>query len=66
MRIDIEWSVLEENDDGWQSSHCLYAYVAPDNEKILYIGKSWGLLFAKGGVDLENRDSEMILREKKG
>lgn len=43
MQIDIEWDFLEDDDDRWQSLRCLYAYVAPDKEEILYVGKSWGV-----------------------
>lgn len=41
--IEIAWRNLRLGDDPyWASQRCLYAYVAPDCQEILYIGKAWG------------------------
>jgi len=37
----IQWCDLEDEDDGWQQTRCLYAYWASDGE-LLYVGKAWG------------------------
>lgn len=42
QRIDIEWIWLDDGDDEWQASRCLYSYLAPRTREILYIGKAWG------------------------
>lgn len=42
--IVIRWRELGEDDDpGWDQTQCLYAYVEPDTDEILYIGKAWGV-----------------------
>lgn len=42
MRVEIHWQYLDEDHKGWRQARCLYAYIAPDQTEILYIGKSWG------------------------
>ncbi|WP_159559155.1 hypothetical protein [Alcanivorax sp. S71-1-4] len=42
MRVDIHWQNLDEGHEGWRQIRCLYAYLAPGQREILYIGKSWG------------------------
>lgn len=42
--IIIDWRELGDDDDpGWDQKRCVYAYVAPDTDEILYIGKAWGV-----------------------
>ena len=43
MRVGVHWLAPGKVEDAWVLSHCLYAYLAPPNEEILYIGKSWGV-----------------------
>ena len=33
---------MDDDDPGWQYISCLYAYLSPDENQILYVGKSWG------------------------
>lgn len=43
-KVQVKWRSLEdEDDDGWRVCGCLYAYLEPDSDEILYIGKSWGV-----------------------
>ena len=42
MTIEVEWKALKEEDPRWNYSRCLYAYLAPNGNEILYIGKAWG------------------------
>lgn len=43
MRVAVHWLPPDEVEGAWDLSHCLYAYLGPPNEEILYIGKSWGV-----------------------
>lgn len=38
----IEWAPLPDGDPAWTESRCLYAYLAPQHDEILYLGKAWG------------------------
>jgi hypothetical protein len=40
--IEIKWRQIVGNDKYWNSSRCLYAYLHPGGEEILYIGKADG------------------------
>ncbi len=42
--IEIKWRQIEidRNDEYWNRSRCLYAYLHPEGEEILYIGKADG------------------------
>ncbi len=42
MHVGVAWRALGENDEGWNAYRCLYAYLTPSGQEILYIGKSWG------------------------
>ena len=42
MNVKVVWSILSDDDDRWNTIRCLYAYLAPNEKEILYIGKSWG------------------------
>lgn len=43
-RIEVKWRFLgDEEDDGWNVLGCLYAYLEPDSDEVLYIGKSLGV-----------------------
>ena len=40
-RVEIEWTRLEEPGDPlWATSFCLYSYLHPETDRILYIGKA--------------------------
>jgi len=39
--IEIRWRTLDDEDPGWKSCRCLYAYLTPNGKEILYIGKAW-------------------------
>jgi hypothetical protein len=41
--INVHWRYLTLDDPDWASMRCLYAYVSPNKNEILYIGKSWGV-----------------------
>jgi len=42
--VTVHWRFLESDDDsGWSTVRCLYAYLAPDRREILYVGKTWGV-----------------------
>ena len=40
MRIDVHWTLLGDGDELWSSSFCLYAYIHPARDSLLYIGKA--------------------------
>jgi hypothetical protein len=40
MKIDVQWTLLGDRDDRWSDSFCLYAYLHPIRDWVLYIGKS--------------------------
>lgn len=40
LPIEIEWSYTGSNEDNLDFSRVLYAYLHPDTEEILYIGKA--------------------------
>jgi hypothetical protein len=41
LRVEIRWVELEdERDPGWQANFCLYAYLHPERDWLLYIGKA--------------------------
>jgi hypothetical protein len=42
MRINVRWANLDDSDPGWTWTLALYAYLAPNLNEILYIGKSYG------------------------
>jgi hypothetical protein len=39
--IEIRWRTLDDEDLGWDSCRCLYAYLTPNRKEILCIGKAW-------------------------
>lgn len=41
--ITIRWHPLTADHEGWKTKRCLYAYLAPRTNEILYIGKAWGV-----------------------
>jgi hypothetical protein len=43
MKITVYWVCPEEESEAWNARHCLYAYLGPPRDEILYIGKSWGV-----------------------
>jgi len=41
LQVEIPWVELDDRwDPSWRASFCLYAYLHPSREKILYIGKA--------------------------
>ena len=41
MRVDVEWTWLDEEDHPlWGDQYCLYAYLHPERDWLLYIGKA--------------------------
>ena len=40
MEITVQWKEIGNSKEYWNSSRCLYAYLYPDGEEILYIGKA--------------------------
>ena len=40
--IEVKWRLIGDNNEYWNSSGCLYAYLHPKTYKILYIGKADG------------------------
>ncbi len=43
MAIEIEWHLITGDDDeAWDWTNVLYAYIDPDDDEILYIGKAYG------------------------
>lgn len=40
--IRVHWRRLRAESQGWNSTRCLYAYVDPRDQRILYIGKADG------------------------
>ena len=48
MDIRIHWRAIQSTDDpAWQWRYAVYAYLAPDGEDILYIGKAEGTTVRK-------------------
>ena len=41
MTVTVFWRILKEKDPVWYRSGCLYAYLTPKEDEILYIGKAW-------------------------
>ncbi len=42
MFAEVKWYTLGSRSRGWRWTRCLYAYLHPDDNKILYIGKADG------------------------
>lgn len=41
VRVEIPWCELEhDRDPAWQANFCLYAYLHPDRDRLLYVGKA--------------------------
>jgi hypothetical protein len=41
--IEVHWYPLgNDKDEAWLADRCLYAYLAPPDDEIVYIGKAWG------------------------
>lgn len=40
MHIQVDWDYADENDDALDYCRVLYAYLHPETQEILYIGKS--------------------------
>jgi hypothetical protein len=40
MEIEVEWSLASDSE--WEQTGCLYAYLHPETDEILYIGKADG------------------------
>ena len=40
MFVEIEWSWIEDDDPRWQDQYCLYSYLHPTREWLLYLGKA--------------------------
>src|ERR1041384_5701780 len=40
MKIDVQWTELEDGHDLWAESFCLYAYLHPTRDWLFYIGKA--------------------------
>ena len=38
--VEVEWHLLKPDDPEWDADFCLYAYLHPDTDRILYIGKA--------------------------
>jgi len=43
MAVEIEWTLVSGDDDeAWDWTNVLYAYIDPEDDEILYIGKAYG------------------------
>jgi len=41
LRVELPWYLIDHNRDAaWQANFCLYAYLHPEHDWLLYIGKS--------------------------
>jgi len=41
LRVEVDWTRLEDWDDPlWQDNFCLYGYLDPQADQILYLGKA--------------------------
>ncbi len=40
--LEIVWAELDDDDEAWDEVRCLYAYIEPESDEVLYIGKAWG------------------------
>lgn len=40
MRVEVVWKIIDEDDDELDFCRVLYAYVHPQRDEILYIGKA--------------------------
>src|SRR6266566_6036038 len=41
LRVEIPWVALEDDrDPEWSANFCLYAYLHPDRDWLLYVGKA--------------------------
>ena len=40
LEVEVEWTHLARNHDLWRASYCLYAYLHPEDHRILYLGKA--------------------------
>jgi hypothetical protein len=42
--VNVDWYPLDEGfEEAWEATRCLYAYLAPPRDEIVYIGKSWSV-----------------------
>jgi hypothetical protein len=42
MNVHIEWQTLGLHDERWLWNRCLYSYLHPETQQLLYIGKADG------------------------
>jgi hypothetical protein len=42
MEIEVHWRGLANGDEAWSWSRVLYAYLHPQTDMPLYVGKAWG------------------------
>jgi len=41
LRVELPWYLLDhDRDQAWQANFCLYAYLHPERDWLLYVGKS--------------------------
>src|SRR5438105_5915742 len=41
LRVEVDWTMIADRGDPlWQDSFCLYGYLSPRTDQILYIGKA--------------------------
>lgn len=40
MNIEVDWTELAEDDRLWSARSCLYGYLHPDRDWLLYVGKA--------------------------
>jgi hypothetical protein len=53
-QIEVEWSKVWKEE--WGCSNCLYAYLHPENNEILYIGKAYGTTVGQRFIAAEKED----------
>ncbi len=64
MKIEIEWKLIETDEDE-NNSECLYAYLHPETNEILYIGKADGST-VKERWEAEDKESLKNFLSKNG
>ena len=63
--IEVKWQPISNNNEYWNSSRCLYAYLHPKTYKILYIGKADGTT-VKERWNAEDKDKLWNFLNKNG
>ena len=55
--MEVRWKgIAGPKDPAWRTRRCLYAYLAPDGQEVLYVGKAWGKSTVRSRWNADDKD----------